>query len=114
MTAQSDLLIEVQFLTPEQGGWRTGPISGVRTLRPMLHLDGFPKDENYVCCLYLEDVGGEIRLGTIYRMRMDLLSPQLVIPLVSVGSRFELLEIGVIAKGQITWMRELTAEERKV
>ncbi len=111
MTNPSDLLIEVQFLTHEEGGWRQAPITGDRTLRPILQIEGCPKPENFVCCLYLEDADGVIQLGTQYKMRMDLLSPQLVIPMVQVGSKFELLENGVIARGHITWVRKLSDQE---
>lgn len=85
---------KIHFLRTDEGG-RQGPI--LRPWRGCLFKIG---DDYHDCIMTLPD-SGRIDLGSVLVLQLQFLYPQLVLPKLRPGTKFQLKELRIIAEGEI-------------
>ncbi|MBC8000305.1 MAG: DUF4279 domain-containing protein [Leptolyngbya sp.] len=100
MIDHSDATAEIYFLTAEEGGWN-GPVFG-KTFKIIMKIE----DVFHDCCLYLLDAGHVIHPGDTLTIPVDFLFPEIVLPKIGIGSKFQLVvSKQTIAEGEFKMTR---------
>jgi hypothetical protein len=94
------ILAKVRFNTTAEGGRKTG-VGGTTTVVDYYGCPFIVDGEAFDCRLLLEQ---PLELGRSYDVPVRFLNPQLVLPKLSEGKEFTLLEGKEIAKGKVLRM----------
>jgi len=93
-----DAWICVRFLSPTEGGRKTD--ISVRAYGCPLLIDGQGFD-----CRFMATTEAIYHLGHEYKIPIKFLSPELALPLLSIGKKINLWEGRIIAEGTVTWIQ---------
>jgi hypothetical protein len=97
-TIKPEAILEVRFKTTAEGG-RQGPVFAEKFRCPMII-----NEEFWDCCLFLN--GRQLELGETYQVPVAFLSPDVVLPMLSVGKAVKLWDGKDIAEGKVIELPE--------